>query len=58
MPTFSLLNAPVNLTIYLLRIQNALLPLDLRQIQRFGGEFNARLLSALEYSTSELLRTL
>ena len=56
-PTFSFPKAPVNLTIYLQRRWNALLPFQI-EIHSFGIQFNARLLSTLDRSTSELLRTL
>ena len=56
MPTFSFPEAPAYLTVHLLRRWNA--PLPLFQVQSFGLEFDARLFSAQERSTSELLRTL
>ena len=58
MPTFAFLTAPINLTVNLLRRQNAPLPLPLLEIHSFGNKFDARLFSAQERSTSELLRTL
>ena len=59
MPTFAFLAAPPYLTVLLLRNQNAPLPPDgNRQGHSFGGGLDARLFSAQERSTSELLRTL
>ena len=58
MPTFAFPATPPYLTVRLLRHWNAPLPLDLRQIHSFGSVFDARLFSAQERSTSELLRTL
>ena len=56
MPTFSFLITPAYLTVHLQRHQNA--PLPLRRVHSFGTVFDARLFSAQERSTSELLRTL
>jgi hypothetical protein len=56
MPTFSFPEAPPSLTEQLLRRWNA--PLPLFQVHRFGDMLDARLFSAQERSTSELLRTL
>ena len=56
MPTFSFPYAPSYLAVRLLRIWNA--PLPLRRVQSFGDVLDARLFSAQERSTSELLRTL
>jgi hypothetical protein len=56
MPTFAFLAAPPKLTFQLQRNKNAPLPLFL--ILSFGTEFDARLFSAQERSTSDLLRTL
>ena len=58
MPTFAFVAAPINLTVNLQRHYNAPLPLVLIQIHSFGIQFDARLFSAQERSTSELLRTL
>ena len=58
MPTFAFPSYPQYLTVLLLLPWNAPLPLDLRQIHSFGGLLDARLFSAQERSTSELLRTL
>ena len=59
MPTFAFLEAPQYLTVLLLRRQNAPLPPDGdRQDHSFGGALDARVFSAQERSTSELLRTL
>ena len=58
MPTFAFPEAPPDLTIRLQCRWNAPLPLVLLQIHSFGGKFYARLFSAQERSTSELLRTL
>ena len=56
MPTFSFVEAPANLTVYLQRRYNAPLPmLSLPQLRWYAY---ARLLSMLDRSTSELLRTL
>ena len=56
MPTFAFLAAPAYLTVHLLRNKNA--PLPLRRVYGFGSMLDARLLSTLYRSTSELLRTL
>nr|AOE07160.1 hypothetical protein [uncultured bacterium] len=56
MPTFSFPTAPPDLTIQLLRNWNA--PLPLRRVHSFGTILDTRLFSALDHSTSELLRTL
>ena len=56
MPTFALPKTPACLTANLLRRWNALLPILL--FHSFGIAFDARLLSTLRHSTSELLRTL
>ena len=56
MPTFAFVAAPAYLTVHLQRNYNA--PLPLFRIHSFGGILDARLFSAQERSTSELLRTL
>ena len=56
MPTFAFPSAPLCLTAQLLRIWNA--PLPLLRVHSFGDILDARLFSAQERSTSELLRTL
>ncbi len=56
MPTFSFPDAPPHLAIRLRRNWNA--PLPFFRIHGFGGVLDARLFSAQERSTSELLRTL
>jgi hypothetical protein len=58
MPTFAFPIAPPSLTAQLLRHWNAPLPLYLRRIHSFGIQLDARVFSAQERSTSELLRTL
>ena len=58
MPTFAFPEAPQNLAVLLQRRWNAPLPLHLRGIHSFGGILDARVFSAQERSTSELLRTL
>ena len=58
MPTFAFVASPTCLTARLLPHYNAPLPLVRRQIHSFGELFDARLFSAQERSTSELLRTL
>ena len=59
MPTFAFPDAPPRLTAQLLCCWNAPLPPDgNRQDHSFGSVFDARLFSAQERSTSELLRTL
>ena len=57
MPTFSFPVAPVNLTIGLLRRLECS-PTTLYRVHSFGCVLDARLLSTLSRSTSELLRTL
>jgi hypothetical protein len=54
MPTFAFLTTPQGLTTLLHR--GRMLPYH--KIQSFGNWFDARLFSAQERSTSELLRTL
>ena len=56
MPTFAFPYAPPNLTTRLQREWNA--PLPHSRVQNFGDMLDARLLSTLCRSTSELLRTL
>jgi hypothetical protein len=56
MPTFAFVTAPPCLTTQLLRCYNA--PLPDFHLLGFGGKFYARVLSAQNHSTSELLRTL
>ena len=56
MPTFAFLVAPAYLTVHLQRNYNA--PLPLFRIHSFGKTFYARVFSAQNHSTSELLRTL
>ena len=60
MPTFAFHTAPPLLTQQLLRRMNAPLPLIPFRVKilSFGVQFDARLFSAQERSTSELLRTL
>ena len=60
MPTFSFPITPITLTCNLRRYWNAPLPLSTLKwtIHSFGIVFYARLSSAQERSTSELLRTL
>jgi hypothetical protein len=59
MPTFALLSAPAYLTVNLRRKENAPLPISpLGGYLSFGTILDARLLSMLCRSTSELLRTL
>ncbi len=60
MPTFSFPLAPASLAANLLRQWNAPLPLSPHRVKNhsFGGVLDARLFSAQERSTSELLRTL
>ena len=58
MPTFAFPEAPQILTDLLQRRWNAPLPLTLRSIHSFGELLDARVFSAQERSTSELLRTL
>ena len=56
MPTFAFPYAPPDLTARLQREWNA--PLPHSRVQNFGDMLDARLLSTLCRSTSELLRTL
>ena len=56
MPTFAFVASPAYLTVNLLPHYNAPLPIFL--FHSFGELFDARLFSAQERSTSELLRTL
>ena len=56
MPTFAFVEAPAYLAVHLQRHYNAPLP-NLR-FHSFGDTLDARLFSAQERSTSELLRTL
>ena len=56
MPTFAFPVTPATLTGHLQRHRNA--PLPLRRVYGFGSMLDARLLSTLYRSTSELLRTL
>ena len=56
MPTFAFVASPAILTDNLLPNYNA--PLPLRRVHSFGELLDARLFSAQERSTSELLRTL
>ncbi len=56
MPTFAFPYAPPYLTVRLQREWNA--PLPHFRVQNFGDMLDARLLSTLCRSTSELLRTL
>ena len=58
MPTFAFLYTPAIVTYHLRCVQNAHLPLLLLEIHSFGTILDARLLSMLCRSTSELLRTL
>ena len=57
-PAFSLLNSPLLLTVQLLRVNNAPLPIHLHASLSFGAVFQPRTFSAQDLSTSELLRTL
>ena len=57
-PAFSLPYSPPLLTVWLLCVWNAPLPLDLRQIRSFGSMLSPGTFSAQGHSTSELLRTL
>ena len=57
-PAFSLLNSPPLLTVRLLRVNNAPLPMHLNAFPGFGDVFQPRTFSAQDLSTSELLRTL
>ena len=58
MPTFAFPETPQILTDLLQRRWNAPLPLTLLSIHSFGELLDARVFSAQERSTSELLRTL
>ena len=59
MPTFSLLLAPVLLPVYLLRSQNAPLPIYTSyKSHGFGTMLSPVTFSAQNHLTSELLRTL
>ena len=57
-PAFSLLNSPPPLTVRLLRVNNAPLPMYSHTSPGFGVVFQPRTFSAQDLSTSELLRTL
>ena len=57
-PTFSLLNSPPFLPVWLRRVNNAPLPMYLHTSLSFGAVFQPRTFSAQDLSTSELLRTL
>ena len=57
-PAFSLLNSPPLLTVWLLPVNNAPLPIVLLRFLSFGVVFQPRTFSAQDLSTSELLRTL
>ena len=57
MPTSSFLIAPAYLKVHLLRRLECS-PTTLFKVHVFGSVFDARLLSTLSRSTSELLRTL
>ena len=57
-PAFSLPNAPLLLTVQLLRVNNAPLPMYLHTFLSFGVVFQPRTFSAQDLSASELLRTL
>ena len=57
-PAFSLPDTPQLLTVLLLRVSNAPLPIVLLQFLSFGVVFQPRTFSAQDLSTSELLRTL
>ena len=57
-PAFSLPDAPPLLTVRLLRVSNAPLPIYLHIFPSFGAVFQPRTFSAQDLSTSELLRTL
>ena len=56
MPTFAFLETPQHLTIRLLHLYNA--PLPLLRVYSFSDILHARVFSAQSHSTSELLRTL
>ena len=57
-PAFSLPDSPPPLTVRLLRVSNAPLPMYLHTSPGFGVVFQPRTFSAQDLSTSELLRTL
>ena len=57
-PAFSLLNSPLLLTVQLLHVNNAPLPMRFCASPGFGVVFQPRTFSAQDLSTSELLRTL
>ena len=57
-PAFSLPDAPPFLTVRLLRVSNAPLPIYIHIFPSFGAVFQPRTFSAQDLSTSELLRTL
>ena len=57
-PAFSLPDAPPLLTVRLLRVSNAPLPIYIHIFPSFGAVFQPRTFSAQDLSTSELLRTL
>ena len=57
-PAFSLPDSPPPLTVRLLRVSNAPLPMYLHTSPGFGVVFQPRTFSARDLSTSELLRTL
>ena len=57
-PAFSLPDAPPLLTVRLLRVSNAPLPIYIHIFPSFGAVFQPRTFSAQNLSTSELLRTL
>ena len=57
-PAFSLPDAPPLLTVRLLRVSNAPLPIYIHIFLSFGAVFQPRTFSAQDLSTSELLRTL
>ena len=57
-PAFSLLYRPELLSVFLLPVKNAPLPLVLLRIRCFGSMLSPATFSALRHSTSELLRTL
>jgi hypothetical protein len=58
MPTFSLPYAPRLLTLTLLRLRNAPLPIKKTLSHIFGAQLEPRIFSAQNRLTSELLRTL
>ena len=57
-PAFSLPDSPRLLSVPLLRVSYAPLPIDISQSLSFGVVFQPRTFSAQDLSTSELLRTL